>query len=241
MLRTVVRTDDCLGDDGLGTLGEDSVDHAIFDPPYSDHVHANARVTPGATTENDRKNPVVERVLGYDALTDDVRDRVLAHCARAVRRWTIAFCDVESAGDWKRAGERAGLDWVRAVPWVKPNAQPNLHGLPGNACEMLAVMHSPRRAPAWNGGGKARFYDHLVLDRGDSRFHPEQKPLELMEAVVLDFTSPGDLVVDPFAGSGSTLVAAVLHGRRARGWEKDARHAARANARIAVATKTTSR
>lgn len=236
-----VKLGDCLGPDGLRRLRPGSVGHVIADPPFGSHVHANARVTPASTRRNGRRNPVRERALGYGHLTDDQRGIFLAQCARAVCGWTLAFCDVESVGAWKAAAEAAGLRWIRAIPWVKPNAQPNLHGWPGNALEMVACMYAPRGKVRWNGGGKARVYTFNVLDRGPSRLHPEQKPLELMSAIVEDFTRPGDLVVDPFAGSGSTLVAAALLGRQVAGWEIDRRHMSGANARIATAVNHSKR
>lgn len=52
------------------------------------------------------------------------------------------------------------------------------------------------------------------------RVHCQQKPVPLLSELVETYTSPGDLVVDPFMGSGSTLVAARLCGRRAVGWDK---------------------
>jgi site-specific DNA-methyltransferase (adenine-specific) len=44
--------------------------------------------------------------------------------------------------------------------------------------------------------------------------HPTQKPLALLRRIVLASTQPGDIVVDPFAGSSTTGIAAVAHGRR---------------------------
>jgi site-specific DNA-methyltransferase (adenine-specific) len=49
---------------------------------------------------------------------------------------------------------------------------------------------------------------------GTGRMHPTQKPLAVMEWLVERFTQPGDLILDPFCGSGSTLVAAERLGRR---------------------------
>src|SRR5690606_35889755 len=49
--------------------------------------------------------------------------------------------------------------------------------------------------------------------------HPCQFPVELPERLVLALTEPGDLVLDPYMGVGSTIVAAVRHGRRAAGAE----------------------
>ena len=63
--------------------------------------------------------------------------------------------------------------------------------------------------------------------------HPAQMPLALAERVVLACSEVGDLILDPFAGSGTTLVAAIQHGRRAIGIERDPRYAAIAEHRLA--------
>lgn len=75
-----------------------------------------------------------------------------------------------------------------------------------------------------------------VLDfaHDPDRFHPTQKPLDLMRWLVRTFTRPGDLVCDPFAGSGTTLLAAELEGRRYFGCEKDARIFRAATKRLAA-------
>lgn len=79
---------------------------------------------------------------------------------------------------------------------------------------------------AWsNCGGPARIlaerWKGMVKDteRGDRRVHPTQKPVRLMERLIEWRTEPGDLVLDPYMGSGTTLRAAVNRGRRAIGIE----------------------
>lgn len=62
--------------------------------------------------------------------------------------------------------------------------------------------------------------------------HPTQKPVELMEMLIDQSTDPGDLVVDPFSGSGATIVAAQRLGRRALGIELDDDHYRRSLERI---------
>ena len=67
--------------------------------------------------------------------------------------------------------------------------------------------------------------------------HPCQFPVELVERLVLALTDPGDLVLDPYMGVGSTAVAAVLHGRRAAGAEIEARYLSIARERVALAAE----
>jgi site-specific DNA-methyltransferase (adenine-specific) len=65
--------------------------------------------------------------------------------------------------------------------------------------------------------------------------HPTQKPLELLRRLVAASSEPGELVVDPFAGSGTTLVAAAALGRRWEGADADPRYVALARARLLAA------
>jgi site-specific DNA-methyltransferase (adenine-specific) len=63
-----------------------------------------------------------------------------------------------------------------------------------------------------------------------ARIHPTQKPWELAAWFIRSFSNPHNLILDPTAGSGSTLVAARILGRRATGFEKDHNMAEKANA-----------
>jgi hypothetical protein len=62
-----------------------------------------------------------------------------------------------------------------------------------------------------------------VPTNNESRIHPQQKPHDLLCNLVQQYSSPGDLVVDPYAGSGSTIEAARACGRRALGWDSSPR------------------
>ena len=65
-------------------------------------------------------------------------------------------------------------------------------------------------------------YEYPVRgDRTEARVHPTQKPVALLASFVRDFTQPGDLVLDPFMGSGTTGVACLQEGRRFVGIEQD--------------------
>ncbi|WP_104668786.1 DNA methyltransferase [Ensifer adhaerens] len=66
--------------------------------------------------------------------------------------------------------------------------------------------------------------DVLSWDSTGNRLHPTQKSLRPLEDIIRSFTRPGDLVLDPFCGSGSTLVAARRCGRDFLGIELERRH-----------------
>lgn len=72
----------------------------------------------------------------------------------------------------------------------------------------------------------------LRFDVPVDRCHPTQKPLGLLRWLVRSYSNPGDLVVDPFMGSGTTAAACQLEGRRFLGCEKNAKYFAAAKRRI---------
>jgi site-specific DNA-methyltransferase (adenine-specific) len=80
-----------------------------------------------------------------------------------------------------------------------------------------------------------RVFEHPRSD--PNRFHPTQKPLALMQWCVERLTKPGDLVFDPYMGSGTTGVACLRTGRRFAGCERDASYFAKASKRIHEAAR----
>ncbi len=92
---------------------------------------------------------------------------------------------------------------------------------------------------AYNQDAFARYFDGVDnvlecgMEPGEGGLHPTQKPLKLMKALIELTTAPGHLVLDPFAGSGTTLVAARDLGRRYLGIERDPAHATTLARRLA--------
>ena len=78
-----------------------------------------------------------------------------------------------------------------------------------------------------------RIPDVLDWKYSGNLLHPTQKPLCVLTPLIQSFSRPGDLVLDPFCGSGSTLLAAKLQGRSFIGIELDARYCEVALTRVA--------
>lgn len=72
----------------------------------------------------------------------------------------------------------------------------------------------------------------FISDDKEPRFHPTQKPLRLTEKIILDFTEDNDVILDPFVGSGTTLLAAKNTGRKAIGIEVSEKYCAIAVRRL---------
>ncbi len=86
-------------------------------------------------------------------------------------------------------------------------------------CE-YAILFYREKLPKFNNNGKMIFncFD-WIDDKGKKKIHPTQKPVATLMNLIQIFTDPGDVVIDPCAGSGSTLVAADECGRKAYGFE----------------------
>lgn len=61
----------------------------------------------------------------------------------------------------------------------------------------------------------------FITDSKDKRYHPTQKPTELVKQLIEEYTEPGQVILDPFLGSGTTAIAAIQTDRRYLGFEID--------------------
>lgn len=206
---------DCI--QGMRGMETDSVAHVVTDPPYAPRSMKNMR-----TADMIQRRDGEVRSFGYAALTPKTRADAAVEFARLARRWVLVWCDIESAQAWRDDLESAGLEYVRTGVWVREHGAPQFSGdRPAQGVETCVIMHGWERK-RWRGGGRpAAWVGSIVNSAHPSRVHSSPKPEWLMEALISDFTDPGELVLDPFAGSGTTLVACKRLGRKAIGFEKD--------------------
>lgn len=209
---------------GLASLADNSVDHIVTDPPYSKETHAR---TWSAKTIG---RPTVYDGIDFAHLTEDQAYEIAGIASRVCRRWFVAFTDMEGISLWRDAILNAGLDYVRTCIWVKPDATPQFTGdRPASGAEAFVLAHRKGRK-RWNAGGKRNVYTHTREPGGAP--HPTTKPVSLMLELVSDFTDDGDLIADPFTGSGTTGVACNRLGRNFIGWELSPEYHAIATRRL---------
>lgn len=207
--------------DVLPQLPTGGVDVVITDPPYGMSYQSGRR------TESGPMRPV----LGDEAPVTDW----LPEAARVLRDGGSLLCFHEWRGAeaFREAIVSAGLDLRSQVVWDR-----GVHGS-GNLTAAFAPMHdlawfATKGAFAFPFARPASVLRHPKVS-WQHFFHPTEKPVTLMRDLVCALTRPGELVLDPFAGSGSTGVAAVGEGRRFVGVELDAQYAAIAWKRISGA------
>jgi site-specific DNA-methyltransferase (adenine-specific) len=196
-----------------------SVDHTISDPPY-EAVMQNKW---GVLSSQAPSSHVRHEALGFGAI-DEVRDEVAAEICRVTQGWAVLFCMAEGVRAWRDTIEATGARYKRAMVWVKPDAMPQFNGQgPSVGHEMLVSAWCGPGKSRWNGGGRPGTFIHNKNTPGGG-VHPTQKPLPLMMELVGLFTAPGETVLDPFMGSGTTGVACARLGRKFIGIEIDAEH-----------------
>lgn len=133
---------------------------------------------------------------------------------------------------------RTGLEHRSLLFWRKSNPAPNFRKLVVRAVEM-AVWQTKGGDWTFNAGGyRPNVWDGPILNgytcenTQEKRVHPTQKPEWLMREWIKLFSDPGDLVLDAFMGSGTTLRAAKDLGRRAIGIEIEERYCETAAKRL---------
>lgn len=200
--------------EGMAGMTDNSCAAVITDPPYSARTHEGTR------SNSDRAKGHGNRVLsgsfGFDSITVEELEEALVEMGRISNSWVVATLDYKHAFhfDWQPP---AGLRMLRVGVWVKPNPMPQISGdRPGQGWEAIAFMHTTAVRPKWNGGGRSGVWHSATAQNIG---HPTSKPLPMIRDWVTLFTNPGDTVVDPYAGSGTTLRAAADTGRKAIGWE----------------------
>lgn len=220
----------------LSTLPEAHVDAVVTDPPYSS----------GGMVRGDRMQDVHTKYVttgsesghelpGFSGDTRDQRAYLrwcslwLAECLRVAKPGAVCavFTDWRQLPTTTDALQCGGWVWRGIVPWHKPNGR-HFQGRFANNCEYVVWgTAGPRPLDALPNALGGFFQANTPRDR----VHIAQKPLEVMREIV-KICPPGGLVLDPFAGAGTTGIAAVLEGRRFLGIEITEYYAREAQARI---------
>ncbi len=224
----------------LSTIADESVDAIITDPPYS---------SGGFSREDKGKSPSVKYLnsgnqLCYPTFTGDSRDQRsylawcslwITECVRILKPggYFMTFTDWRQLPIMTDAAQAGGVFWRGIVVWDKgPGARAPHKGYFRHQCEYVV----------WGTKGAAVKLEHDGPFNGciqatvclDDKHHLTGKPTALMRELVRPVL-PGGMVLDPFAGSGTTGVAAVLSGRRFIGIEREVAYADISRKRLAQA------
>lgn len=199
--------------DALANVG--MVDAVICDPPYSARTHEGALSATGETG-----------VSGYACWTEEDARAFVGYWTARCRGWLVIASGDRLGPSIRDAAETQGRYVFPLLPVLQH--APRLSGDGPGCYGHLLCVSRPREARFMSWGSLPGWYEaprEGSLVRGG-------KPLGLMRAIVRDYSRPGDLVCDPCAGGGTTLLAAAIEGRRAVGAEMDPATFAKAKARL---------
>lgn len=201
-----------------------SVDMMWTDPPYGHDNHGddfNSRLNEHRSLKNEpiaNDSPDSMRLIVDFALTQAVRllkpDNCCCVCCsggggpRTTFAWLAQRMDSE------------GLQFFHSVIWDKIN--PGLGWRYRRQHEMVMVAHRSGSKLAWNEEASATA-NIISVSKPRDADHPNEKPLELVGGFIHRHTTPGQMILDPFMGSGTTLRSAKDLGRKAIGIELDER------------------
>lgn len=184
----------------LGKLQDESVALVLTDPPYGMDYQSNYRL--------DRDKEPKHETIDGDASTVHAMAEI-AECLKVLRpklkddAHVFCFCHWSNEADIRHSVEMAGYQIRGSLIWVKNNT-----GM-GDLTTTFApkherIIHAVKGSPVLF----SRAADVLLADRCNSERHPTEKPVELLKQLIAVTTTENELVVDPFAGVASTLVAA---------------------------------
>lgn len=212
----------------------DGIKCVLTDPPYGVKYRSRHATTPeGQRWVKDVAND--GDLDGAVALFQDVMDIVLPKCdpneaeLYVFTRWDI----VDTWINVVRSLGRHGFKYKMLLLWDK--MEPGTGDIDSNwGCGHEIILYAKRglRKVPYRRSGVLHFEKvpaaHII--------HPTEKPVPMLEELVKISTNPGDLVVDPFSGSGSTSVAAQRLGRNSIGIELDPDHVFNSRNRLGMDT-----
>ncbi len=225
--------------DFLPTLKNESAQMVWTDPPYG-HGNQDGDLQSARIGIKGARQAKAEPIA-HDSAKEMRRvvDAALTECSRILEADCCCCCCCCCGGGgpsptfaWtSRRMDRRGLSFFHAVVWDKTARGPGMGWRYRRDYEFVMVAHRKGGRLKWNDDDPAT----SNIERAQppiQREHPNEKPVSLVQPFVERHTAFGDLVLDPFMGSGTTGIACIRTGRRFIGIEKDPAHFATAVARI---------
>jgi len=235
-----IQCGDCV--EVMKEMPDNSVDLIFADPPYNLQLK-NELIRPNQT----KVDAVRDKWDQFDSFSayDRFSRQWLKECQRLMKE-TATFWVIGSYHNIFRLGkimQDLGFWILNDVVWIKSNPMPNFRGVRFcNAHETLIWAKKNERAKGYafnyelmkkhNNGKQMRsdWYFSLcngeerIKDRHGKKVHSTQKPEALIERVVLSSSNKAGIILDPFAGTGTTAAMAAKHGRQWIAIEQEKRY-----------------
>ena len=203
----------------LDNVEEGSVDLVLTDPPY-----AISRDTGFANGKPKVKRFAVSMDFGPWDHQDIDLEALATRAYRVLREGgtVIVWYDLWKITPLRDALHHAGFRMLRTIVWQKTNPVPlNSQKIYLSNSREIAVVGVKGSNPTFNSKYDIGVYERPIPRHKGRRIHPTQKSLELFRDIVEKHSHEGDLVCDPFLGSGTTAIASLLLKRKFCGCDID--------------------
>ncbi len=221
--------------DFLGRIQSGSIDLILTDPPYGISRKTGFK----SLGPNSVARFAVEMDFGEWDKTQIDLGALCRLSFKGLRPGgsAIVFYDLWKLSHLAEAMTFAGFKQLRLIEWVKTNPVPlnSKRNYLTNSRE-IAVLGVKGGNPTFHSEYDDGVYRYPI-PHSPKRLHPTQKPLGMFSELVLKHSNPGDLVVDPFVGSGTTALAAVRAERRFAGCDVDEKYVCIARERLSQPKK----
>lgn len=202
---------DCL--EGFKKIPDNSVDLILTDPPYGISRELNCKNQRLGTTA--KLNFHFGEWDKFNELWFDI-------AVKKTKGWIISFCAKKDIGFYWNILEKNDFKAIDVIAWQKPDPIP-LNGKTKLLNAWEAAIIGKKAGAYFTGKCRHNIFKYQA-PKGKSRIHPTQKPVALIEDLILLTTKKGDIVLDPFMGSGTTAVACVKTERNYIGFEIDKKY-----------------
>lgn len=216
----------------LASLEDKTIDLVLIDPPYN--ISRPTNFQSGEETGKDTDRFRVSMDFGEWDKNFTGLEIAIRQCFRVLKDGgtMICFYDLWKIETLKSYLEAAGFVQIRFIEWIKTNPVPinsKINYLTNS--REVAVLGVKKSKPTFHSEYDNGIYRYPICqDKG--RFHPTQKPLALIADLINKHSNEGEIVLDCFAGSCTTGVAAVLNNRQFIGCELDAEYYEKAVQRL---------
>lgn len=203
----------------LQGVSDQTVHLVLIDPPYE--VSRDTNFQSGEKTGRDTDRFRVSMDFGSWDSNFTGLDTVIRECYRVLKDHgtMICFYDLWKITTLKEYFERAKFKQLRYIEWIKTNPVPinSKVNYLTNARE-IAITGVKKSKPTFHSEYDSGIYRYPICHDKD-RFHPTQKPVDLLMDLIKKHSNEDDLILDCFTGSGSTGVAAIRTNRNFVGCE----------------------
>jgi site-specific DNA-methyltransferase (adenine-specific) len=216
---------DCL--EGMKNIPDKIIDLIVTDPPYGLNYNNGDMASLWEAIFNGDKSRMVPRPIANDDEETAMKlfEDFLKTAKRILKKGACCCCCCGGGGGPKPLFAKWTLlmdkyiGFKQAIVWDKGGLGMGLHYR--RNYEFILIAQNGDPAHRWNGGNTTPNVWRIPKIIPSEREHPTVKPVDLMRKIILLHSNEGDIVLDPFAGSGTTCVAAQIEKRNYIAFEID--------------------